>query len=454
MPTIVRMPEVLANATEGVLATWLVAEGASVRVGQPLAEIETEKAVVEYQAESDGVLGRRLVAAGATVDVGAPIAVLLAPGEDDAVLAAFLAQVGQEDPTPDGGAGPAGEVAVDGGSGGGAGPDGGVDSGGRVAVGGGSGAAPNARDDAPAAGELATRGGRIFASPLARKLARDRGLDLASLRGSGPRGRIVRRDVEAAASAADTTDTTDTVRDQPATAVGQDRSAKAAVAFTDVPHTRMRRAIARRLTESKATVPHYYLSAEIRVDALLDLRRRINADGGRRVSVNDLVVRAVAAAHERVPNLNASWTDDAVRHFTGVDVAVAVSTDHGLYTPVVRGVERMRLRELSEAIADLAARARERRLRQDELEGGSFTVSNLGAHGVREFAAIINPPHAGILAVGAAEQRPVVTDGALAIATVMTCTLSADHRIADGVVAAQWLAAFTRVVEEPVSMLV
>ncbi|MBZ2196623.1 2-oxo acid dehydrogenase subunit E2 [Occultella gossypii] len=406
MPTLVRMPEVLANTTEGVLATWLVAEGTGVSVGQPLAEIETEKAVVEYQAESDGVLGRRLVAAGATVDVGAPIAVLLAPGEDDAVLAAFLAQVGQGDATPDGGVGP---------------------------------------------------GGRVFASPLARKLARDQGLDLAVLRGSGPRGRIVRRDVEAAASAASaasTAATTDAVRDERATAVGPDRTGTPAAAFTDVPHTRMRRAVARRLAESKATVPHYYLTAEVRVDALLDLRRRINADGGHRVSVNDLVVRAVAAAHERVPDLNAIWTDDAVRTFAGVDIAVAVSTDHGLYTPVVRGVERMRLRELSTAIADLATRARERRLRQDELEGGSFTVSNLGSYGVREFAAIINPPHAGILAVGVAEQRPVVTDGALGVATVMTCTLSVDHRVADGTLAARWLEAFTRVVEEPVSMLV
>jgi pyruvate dehydrogenase E2 component (dihydrolipoamide acetyltransferase) len=233
------------------------------------------------------------------------------------------------------------------------------------------------------------------------------------------------------------------------------RSDAVAPAYNDIPHTGMRRAIARRLAESKTTVPHFYLVADCRVDELLAVRARINEGPDVKISVNDLVVKALAAALQDVPEANAIWTDDATRRFTGVDIAVAVAVPGGLLTPVVTGVERMPLGELSGVVRDLAERARGGRLKQHELEGGSFAVSNLGMYGTREFSAIINPPHAGILAVGAATQRPVVeASGELAAATVMTVTLSADHRVLDGALAAQLLAAFVRRIENPLSMLV
>jgi pyruvate dehydrogenase E2 component (dihydrolipoamide acetyltransferase) len=303
---------------------------------------------------------------------------------------------------------------------------------------------------APAAAPVARpAGARVFMSPLVRRLAAERGLDLATVTGTGPGGRIVRRDVESL-----------TATPAAATPAAAQAAAPAAVApvaggsYTDVPHTGMRRAIARRLVESKTTIPHFYLVADCRVDDLLEFRRRVNETAPTKISVNDFVVKAAAAAFRAVPEANAIWTADATRHFESVDIAVAVAIDGGLTTPVVRGVDRMSLSGVSASIRDLAERARAGKLKQDEIEGGSFSVSNLGMYGTQEFSAIINPPHSGILAVGAAKKKPIVVNDELVVGTVMTVTLSADHRVLDGALAARWLDAFVSLIENPVSILV
>lgn len=424
--SIIRLPEVMANSTEAAIATWVVDEGGEVAVGDVLAEIETEKAVVEMHAEESGVLAKRLVEPGKVVAVGTPIAVLTASAGEEYDLAALL---GDDD---------------------GAAQEPEVPSAEAVQAPGSSGSAssgPASSGPAPAEAAEAPRGARVFASPLARKLARENGVPIEALEGSGPGGRIVRRDVERFLAQAPA----------PAPAAPVPTSAPAAPAAVGelVPHTPMRRAIARRLTESKQQVPHFYLVAEPRVDALLELRAQANAGSARRkLSVNDFVLKAVAAAFRAVPEANVAWTEEGMHRFDGVDVAVAVATEGGgLLTPVVRGVDRLSVTEVSAAVADLAGRAREGRLRQEELEGGSTTVSNLGMYGTREFAAILNPPQATILAVGAAVEAPVVVDGHLEVGRTMRCTLSADHRAVDGALAARWLAAFTEAVENPLVAL-
>ncbi len=432
MAIIVRMPEIATGTDSAGIAGWLVGVGEEVAVGQPLVEIETEKATVEFEAESAGTLAGTLLAPGTSASVGTPIAVLAVAGEPLEAALAAAGVGGEADPAPAAPAAPAAAPAP---------------------------AAP--APAVPAAAEVREPGARVFVSPLVRKLARERGLDLSAVRGTGPGGRIVRRDIEAL-GAAEHAAAPGAAAPAPAaagSAVGGSAVAGSAVAgsaaFEDVPHTGMRRAIARRLTESKSTVPHFYLVAHCRVDALLALRAQIIETTGTRVSVNDLVVKAVGAALRDVPEANAIWTDEATRRFTGVDISVAVSVPGGLLTPVVRGVERLSVGELGAAIRDLAERARAGKLRQQELEGGSFSVSNLGMTGTSEFAAILNPPQSGILAVGAAEPRPVVeADGSLGVATMMTVTLSADHRVLDGVLAAEWLAAFTKRIEQPLSLLV
>jgi pyruvate dehydrogenase E2 component (dihydrolipoamide acetyltransferase) len=264
--------------------------------------------------------------------------------------------------------------------------------------------------------------------------------------GSGPGGRIVRRDLEGVPAGSATS--------APATpAAAAPAPASAAASGTEVKLTPMRRAIARRLTESKTTVPHFYVTAHCRVDRLLELRREVNEAAERKVSVNDFVLKAVAGALLDVPAANAIWGGDHIVAFGQADIAVAVAIEGGLLTPVIRGVDRMSLVEVAAAVADAAERARAGKLRQDELEGGSFSVSNLGMYGVDEFSAILNPPQSGILAVSAAKQQPVVQDGELAVGTVMSVTLSADHRVIDGAVAAEWMAAFVRRIENPVSAL-
>jgi pyruvate dehydrogenase E2 component (dihydrolipoamide acetyltransferase) len=455
MAVIVRMPSVLAGATEAALAHWLVAPGDSVSVGTPLAELETEKALVEYAAEEAGVVGRLLLGEGDSGAIGDPIAVLLAPGETDADVEGALGGSAATSPKPASSA--ATQVAA-------------------VPAG----AAPPASAAAAAANghQGAGRSGRVFASPLVRKLAGERGIDLAGLAGTGPNGRIVRRDLERflaapevparpapagpppapapvpAGVAAGGEAEHAHVLDDAGTAQARDGSASAPASATLIPHTPMRRAIARRLSESKATVPHFYLVADCVVDALLALRAQVNEASAVKVSVNDFVLAAVAAAFGDVPEANVTWTDEGLLAYRFVDISIAVATEGGLVTPVLRGVEGLRLTAIARESAALAARARERKLRQHELEGGTFTVSNLGMYGTAEFSAIINPPQSGILAVGAARKQPVVVDDTLAVATVLRCTLSVDHRAIDGALAARWLAAFTTRLENPLSTLV
>ncbi|MNZ63520.1 Dihydrolipoyllysine-residue acetyltransferase component of pyruvate dehydrogenase complex [compost metagenome] len=287
---------------------------------------------------------------------------------------------------------------------------------------------------------------RIKASPLARRLAREQGVDLATLQGSGPHGRIVKRDVESARPAPAT----------PAAVVEPVLPATniAAVDYDEIPHSNMRRTIARRLTESKASVPHFYLKVECRMDRLNDLRAQVNASAPRKISVNDFIVKAVAAALLELPAMNVSWTDTALRRYRQADIAVAVATDNGLITPVVRDAGSKSLSRIGSEVAELAERARSGRLAPAEYQGGSFTISNLGMYGIEEFSAIINPPHAAILAVGATSLRPLVEDGALVVAPAMTVTLSADHRAIDGALAAQWLAVFKCIIENPLAILV
>ena len=426
MAAIVRMPEVLAGTREAAIQTWLVQVGQTIAVGAPLAEVETEKAVVEYAAEIDGTVLELLVGEGQTIAVGDPIAVVGSPGEsappkDDAPQAASAANSEPASaPEPESAAEPAPSPVA--------------------------GTPTSLPSDE---GDTHDLGTRRFASPIVRRLARERGIDLSSVTGTGPDGRIVRRDLERIPDASAPAEAPQpTPSATPATV-----SAPTAAAYEDVPLTGMRRAIARRLTESKSTVPHFYVVADCRVDALLALRKQVNAEGAQKVSVNDFVIKAVAAAFAEVPEANATWADTAIRHYSSVDISMAVAIPGGLVTPVLRGVEHLSLGAVARLTVELAARARDGKLKQHELEGGSFSVSNLGMFGVKEFSAIINPPQAAILAVGAAQPRPVVEDGAIAVASVMTVTLSADHRVLDGALAAQWLAAFVRIVENPIRIL-
>lgn len=443
MATVIRMPEVLTGISEAAIQAWLVEPGQDVAVGTPLAEVETEKAVVEYAAESAGTVLRLLVEAGASVSIGDPIAIIGASGEslDDADIppAGATAAATSEVKAPT----PATGSRAD--------PGSGAPVAERM-----SGAPAAERVQEPTEG-TDQRDGRRFASPIVRRLARERGIDLSGITGTGPNGRIVRRDLEAWESeqaASHEAPTAAMPRAEVAPAAAP-RAELAGAGVEDVPITPMRRAIARRVTESTSTVPHFFLVADCRVDELLDLRRRVNEASPVRVSVNDFVLKACAGAFADVPEANATWGDTVIHRHHSVDVAVAVTIEGGLVAPVVRGVDRLSIGQVASAVADLAERARSGRLRQDELEGGSFSVSNLGMYGTTEFSAIINPPHAGILAVGAARKMPVVDDeGALAVGSVMTVTLSADHRVLDGALAAQWLAAFVKRIEQPLSMLI
>ena len=426
MPTIVRLPEVLTGMTEATVNNWLAAPGDEIKAGQPLAEVETEKAVVECAAEESGTLAGFLVDPGQPIQAGTPIAVLAGPGEsaEEALSAA--------------GGTAAADTSV-------------------AAV-----PAPVPAEAGPTPGA-----GRAFASPIVRRLARERGLDLSQIQGSGPGDRIVRRDLDRlepvgraqAPAQVPTAPKTPSVPAADVMPLAAPRPAGPAgnageSTFTDIPHTRMRRAIARRLTESKSTVPHFYLTTDCHVDDLIELRREVNELAKARVTLNDFVVKAVASAFADVPEANAIWTPDAIRRFNSVSVGIAVAVDGGLVTPVLHDAGRRSLTDISRAIADLAERARQGRLRQPEVEGGSFAVSNLGMYGTERFAAIINPPHAGILAIGAAAKRPVAAEnGTLGVATMMTVTLSGDHRVLDGALGAQWLAAFKRRVEQPLSIL-
>jgi pyruvate dehydrogenase E2 component (dihydrolipoamide acetyltransferase) len=391
--------------TEGSIAHWLKQEGEAIKTGEPLVEVETDKAVVEVESQHDGILGRILVEDGTSgIQVGTVIALLAIDGEDPRALTMTNVTV----------------QAVN-------------DKEASITV------------SAPIPRSTHLNHGRIMASPLARRIARTRNIELANLSGSGPGGRILKADVEAALRIASV----------PALASTADAGVTNDAGYEDIPHTNIRRIIAQRLTEAKQSVPHFYLTVDCNVDALMKLRSQVEGQASDiKASVNDFIVKAAALALKRVPALNTSWGNDAVRRYKKVDISVAVATPGGLVTPIVRNADEKSLRQISAEIRQLAARAREGRLRPDEFQGGSFTISNLGMFGIREFAAIINPPQACILAVGASEQRAVVRDGALAIATQMTCTLSADHRVVDGAIAAEFLAAFRSIIETPLLMLI
>lgn len=449
MAYLIKLPSVAADASGGVLHQWLKQEGDRVAVGEALAEVETEKAIVEINAEQAGVLGRIVVQAGpASVPINTVIGVLVADGEDAAAIDRALAEHGGAAVA----AGSAVGASADGAAASGASASGASASGASAAsASAGAGAASASQQagnasasssQSPSASSAApVPGGRLFASPVARRLAAQWHVDLLGVTGTGPHGRIVRRDVEAA-------------RDRAPAAAPAAAPLAGRPAARRVPHTGMRRAIARRLTESKQHVPHFYLTVDCRMDALLALRAQANQGGAVKLSVNDFIVRAAALALREVPEVNASWHDDDIEYHAGADVSVAVATDGGLVTPIVRDADVKPLSAISGEIAELAGRAKVNRLKPEEFTGGSLTVSNLGMYGISQFAAIINPPQAAILAVGAAERRPVVdAEGQLAAATVMTVTLSADHRVVDGAVGARWLAAFRTLIENPVRIL-
>ena len=432
MATLIRMPEVAAGATEIVLSKWQVGVGSSVKMGDVLAEMETEKAIVDYAAEIDGVVHKILVADGSSVEVGSPIMILLSPGEDgsagDALLggAAATAPPVTEPIAATSGV-PASPVVFE------------------APV-----AAPTVAAPTPVVSQQDDL--RKLVSPIVRKIARERGVEISQLVGTGPQGRVVRRDLEKvlASGAATVADTTGVSYSSSSELAKQDYSS----GYVTVPHTNMRRAIARRLTESKTTVPHFYLTADCKVDALLELRKSINETSSIKISVNDIVVKAVGSALMDVPESNVVWNAEATHKYESADISIAVTTEGGLFTPVIRGVEKRSLSNLSLEISELASRARAGKLRQEDLEGGSFAVSNLGMFGTQEFSAILNPPQSGILAVGAASPRAIVEDGQVVVANIMTVTLSADHRAVDGALAAQWLSAFVKRIENPLSMLI
>ena len=423
MATNILMPALSPTMTEGNLARWLKQEGERIKAGDVIAEIETDKATMEVEAVDEGILGRILVPAGTQgVKVNDVIAVLVEAGEAVPAVGAAPKVAPAAVPAP---AAPA-PVA----------------------------AAPVAIAPAPAAAS----GDRVFASPLARRMAAQAGLDIGQIAGSGPNGRIVKADVDAALSRGPAP----VAAAAPAPLVAAPRPA-APVAITAphtaVPNSSIRKVIARRLAESKATIPHFYVSTDVEIDALLKIRADLNArspkdgPGAYKLSVNDLVIKATAVTLRRFPNVNSMWTEDAILQLHDVDISVAVSIPDGLITPIVKNADIKGLAAISTEMKDLAARAKTGKLKPEEFQGGGFSISNMGMYGVKDFAAIINPPQAGILAVSAGEQRPVVKNGALAIATVMTLTLSVDHRVIDGALAAEFLQALKRNIEDPLSLM-
>jgi pyruvate dehydrogenase E2 component (dihydrolipoamide acetyltransferase) len=426
MPLKITMPALSPTMTEGTLAKWLVGEGDAVQSGDVIAEIETDKATMEVEAVDEGTVGRLLVNAGAEgVPVNAVIALLLEDGEDAAAL--DLVDTGGAAPAP------ASEAPQQ--------------------------AAPQAVTPtlpiappplAPASGD------RVFASPLARRMASQAGLELSGVTGTGPNGRIVKRDVEAAIAApgAQPSAPAATPATAPVTAAAPAEASPFEPAFDLEPANNMRKIIAARLTESKQTVPHFYLTVDCEVDDLLKVRKDLNSQSDSyKISVNDMVIKACGIALRKVPEANASWTGDALKIYKTADIAVAVAIDGGLITPVVRDAGGKGLETISSEMLELGAKAKDGKLMPEEFQGGTFSISNLGMYGVKQFDAVINPPQGAILAVGAGEPRPVVKDGALAVATVMSVTLSVDHRAVDGAVGARFLAAFKGLIENPLTML-
>lgn len=416
------MPALSPTMEEGTLAKWLVAEGDTVESGDLLAEIETDKATMEFEAVDDGVIGKLLVDAGTEgVKVNTPIAVLLEDGENaDATVKSKptkKAETPKEEPQ---------ETKPE---------------------------AKKIPEEAPARSKNSS-GERIFASPLARRIAKDKGLDLSKISGSGPKGRIIKSDVENA--------TPTTASSQPTASLAKTASSESVKAlyadreFEEVSLDGMRKVIAARLTEAKQTVPHFYLRRSIKLDRLLSMRAEMNAGlekSGVKLSVNDFIIKACAKALQDVPDCNAVWAEDRILKLKPSDVAVAVAIEGGLFTPVLRDADTKTLSTLSAEMKDMASRARDRKLAPQEYQGGSFAISNLGMMGVENFDAVINPPHGSILAVGAGLKQPIVTDdGNVSVATIMSVTLSVDHRVIDGALGAEFLAAITGYLENPLTL--
>ncbi|MDZ4323255.1 MAG: pyruvate dehydrogenase complex dihydrolipoamide acetyltransferase [Alphaproteobacteria bacterium] len=406
MPIEILMPALSPTMTEGNLVKWHKREGDAVKAGDVLAEIETDKATMEVEAVDEGKVGKIIVPEGTeNVKVNEVIALLLEEGEDVSALAKVKTEKA-----------PAAIEAAK---------------------------APEKKPDLKVVTHEAPAGSRVFATPLARRIAEEKNLNLASLSGSGPRGRIVRADVEFA--------------NVPRPAVAPSVSLSGyEPEYEVIAPSNMRKVIAKRLVEAKSTIPHFYVSIDCQIDALLKAREQINAraDGAYKLSVNDFIIKACGLTLKNIPEANSSWINDQIYQYASADVAVAVSIEGGLITPVVRHAEVKGIAEISKEMKDLAARAREGKLKPEEFQGGTFSLSNMGMYGVKDFSAIINPPQACILAIGAGEKRPVVQkDGTLAAATVMTCTLSVDHRVVDGALGAHFLKAFKDLIENPVMMI-
>lgn len=418
MPKEIILPVLTSDFESGTIESWIKNEGDPIEKGEVLLLIETDKAVVEVEAEESGVLGKILVPGGTEeVKVNSVIGLLLQDGESASDLKGFSDLTAE--PAP---------VSVS--------------------------ATTSASVEATASAHAASAvlqpvdGERIFASPLARRIAAAQGVDLSAIKGRGPNGRILKADIEQVAKA-------------PISRVQSLQTAVGSLAgeggYTAIPNNKMRKTIARRLGESKREVPHFYLSVDCELDALLALRKELNAkspegEGGYKVSVNDFIIKASALALRDVPAVNSSWTEEAIHQYHNVDISVAVATEGGLITPIVRMADAKGLATISNEVKALAARAQDGKLKPEEFQGGGFSISNLGMFGITQFNAIVNPPQSCILAVGAGEQRAVVKDGELSVATVMTCTLSVDHRCVDGAVGAQFLQAFKGYIEQPLDL--
>lgn len=422
MPIEIKMPALSPTMTEGNLAKWLKQEGDEVTSGDVIAEIETDKATMEVEAVDEGRIGRILVEEGSEgVAVNATIALLLEEGEDAGALATFKAGTAPKEAQ-------AAKTQA---------------------------AAPVKSAPVKANGQTApvAAGERIFASPLAKRIAKQEGLDLAAISGSGPHGRIVKADIEKAlASGTGKAPAAAAAPTAPVTGLAAPAGSAAPV---EIPLSNMRKVIARRLTESKQTVPHFYLTIDCELDALLALRKQLNGRDGAdyKLSVNDFVIKASALALKKVPMANVSFGGDKLLQYQSIDISIAVAIPDGLITPIIRHADQKGLGQISTEMKDLAARAKDGKLKPEEFQGGSFSISNLGMFGVKEFSAVINPPQACILAVGAGTQQPVIKDDAVVSATVMSCTLSVDHRAVDGALGAQLLQAFKGYIEDPLAML-
>ncbi len=440
MPTSITMPALSPTMTEGNLARWLKAEGDSVNAGDPIAEIETDKAMMEVEAVCDGVLGKILVPDGTeSVEVNTIIGVMLLDGEDSSDLNDVEdgSPIGKmtsdhSDPQKES-AGPETKAI-------------GVD---LIENASSNSIQSNLTPSQPALeGETDLGGERVIASPLARRMAEQAQIDLKSIKGSGPGGRIVKTDIE-------------TIQTQMIVQAAKgiedsytDRPRHDTEGVKEIRLSNMRKVIARRLTESKQSIPHFYMTVECEIDQLLSYRKKLNAGPTEHdLTINDFVVKAAALALQQVPEANSTWNEESIVRYDNIDIAVAVSLEEGLITPIVRDANRKGLSRISAEIRDMAGRGREGKLMPDEYQGGTLTISNLGMHGVREFVAIINPPQSAILAVGSGEERAIVKDGALAIATTIHVTLSADHRVVDGTTGAKLLSVFRSLIEDPLTML-